>query len=140
MVYLLFLRGDYKECLRKIEMNFRHKCNPFLLLIKALIVKQEGRLGECFEQLKGVYAQQGLERQTAAELFKAMFLLGKYRLCLDNMAQLGVQQDWVLLPPLFSNVSTCKDSVSSTWPTNKQLCSLSARPSNSLPTSPWPSR
>lgn len=93
MVYQLFIRGDYKECVRKIEVNFRHKSNPFLKLVKALIIKKEGRVGESFEEMKLVFQQNKAGGELAIEIFKNMYLLQKYRMCLDNMATLGNTHD-----------------------------------------------
>ncbi len=83
------MRGDFKECVRKIEVNFRNKSNPILKLVKALIIKREGRVGESFEEMKAIFQQNSNGGELAIELFKNMYLLQKYRMCLDNMASLG---------------------------------------------------
>lgn len=84
-IHLCYIRKDYTECLRLIEDQLR-ACNgqsEYPLYIKALILRQQGRIEESLTTFQAALCLNPLNVNNLKQVGRSLFLIGKHKTALD---------------------------------------------------------
>mmetsp|Transcript_8978 Transcript_8978/g.13494 ORF Transcript_8978/g.13494 Transcript_8978/m.13494 type:complete len:419 (+) Transcript_8978:94-1350(+) len=84
-IHMCYTRKDYSECLKVIEDQLR-ACNgqsEYPLYIKALILRQQGRIEESLTTFQAALCMNPLNVNNLKQVGRSLFLLGKHKTALD---------------------------------------------------------
>lgn len=84
-IHLCYTRKDYTECLRVIEEQLRATSGQaeYPLYIKALILRQQGRIEESLTTFQAALCMNPLNVNNLKQVGRSLFLLGKHKTALD---------------------------------------------------------
>jgi len=98
LIHLLYVRQEYKECLKIIEEQLR-ECNglcEYPIYIKGLILRQEGRIQESLTLFQAATCLNPHNVCNLKQVGRSLYLLGKHKAAVDvyEEAQKVGTEDW----------------------------------------------
>jgi len=98
LIHILFNRQEYKECIQlidSVEKESKEK-SEFLLFMKGLIYRIEGKISESLELFKQCHILSPNNIECQKEIGKALYLLGKHNSAIEvyNAAAQVAPSDW----------------------------------------------
>lgn len=88
-IHLLYTRKDFNECLKVIEGQLK-ACNgqsDYALYIKALILRQQGRIEESLTTFQAALCMNPLNVNNLKQVGRSLFLIGKHKTALDVLEE-----------------------------------------------------
>lgn len=98
-VHRLYLRGEFKECLRVIEdvLRAHQGLSEYPLYIKALILRHSGRIQESLQLFQAATCLNPDNKENLKQVGRSLYLLGKHTAAIEvyeEILTMGRVDDW----------------------------------------------
>ncbi|TMW64964.1 hypothetical protein Poli38472_009131 [Pythium oligandrum] len=98
-LHRLYLRGEFKECLRVIEdVLKRHQgLSEYPIYVKALILRHSGRIQESLQLFQAATCLNPDNKENLKQVGRSLYLLGKHTAAIEvyeEIISIGKSEDW----------------------------------------------
>jgi Bardet-Biedl syndrome 4 protein len=107
-IHRLYLRGEFKECLRMIEdvLKKHQGLSEYPIYVKALILRHSGRIQESLQLLQAATCLNPDNKENLKQVGRSLYLLGKHTSAIEvyeEILSMGKADDW----EIFHSIGLC---------------------------------